>query len=818
MQTSRQPSSAGATAAAQPPHVGSGSNHTGDNANWVQAQTKVFSRWIEHVILAAEPNSDFHLSGTNLVQELKSGHVLARLLRALTRRALPFNIDQSQAPFAILNRLEQLLSYTKREGVQHTCSPSDVYNSNSTQVLGLVWLIIYNFQNINKSDLLHWVSEKLKPYVAKMGGSNVRDFTTSWQSGIALCALIHSLSGDSTIDMDAIMSMSPAARVQMALQKAAEAPLQIPALLEPHDMTDAPIEAVIMTYLSSIHNKTTHGSIVKEKDDSAKPAPVKRPSFSRISAPSSPGLPVPSSGPRKSDADQSRSSVPRKSDADDQIALLKARIEILEKEEIELRQKRIRELEAELLQKEAALLAATAKAASVCAKCDNHQIQLTQLQATVAEKEAELAKVTLLSAGESAKVAKLEKSNNQLLEQLENLERSQTESIAKIAQKDSVIEQLEASIAQAATASPRDSSESKKLKKDLEKQKKKVAELETELAAALAGEAAKDSRIVELEGSNAKLVAEIESLSSERSTASADASGAMSPRRDKERSKEKSKSKKKKRSSQRSSKRGDEPEAEVPSKELVEAQKEAERLKLEVKKNQQTMMTQDDEIRALKEKNASLISSMKNELKTLLQRQQDDADMISLLRQKVASYSSELITLQTLIREKGLTDVDKLEQELNKLQKQNEELNKRIAALEKDMLDAQRKAEALSEDLYKEVTPETPGGVVPSNLREQLDAAHKRIQTLLEWRKAAITELNSIRVDNDELTQLLKILDKKIKEINRASSAPKDDNFLATYEQTNTEVNMSLNDVIAWTSTRFDQLKERIDRIQAPQQ
>jgi hypothetical protein len=435
-----------------------------------------------------------------------------------------------------------------------------VYNSNSTQVLGLVWLIIYNFQNINKSDLLQWVSEKLKPYVAKMGGSNVRDFTSSWQSGIALCALIDSLSGGSAIDMEAVMSMSPSARVQMALQKAGEVPLQIPALLEAQDMTDAPIEAVIMTYLSSIQNKTTHGSIVKEKVDSARAAPVKRPSFSsRTSSPSSPGLPVPAA-PRKSDADQPRLA-PRKSDADDQIALLKARIEILEKEEIEMRHKRIRELENELLEKEAALLAATAKSIQVCAKCDKHETQVAELQTTVAEKEAELAKVALLSAGESAKMAKLEKTNGQLLEQLEKLERSQTESTAKIAQKDVVIEQLEASIAQAATTSISDSGDSKKMKRDLEKQKKKVSELQTELAAALAGEAAKDSRVSELEGSNAKLIAEIESLHSERSMAS-EVSSTTSPRRDKERSKEKSKSKKKKRSSHKSSKLGDEPEAE----------------------------------------------------------------------------------------------------------------------------------------------------------------------------------------------------------------------------------------------------------------
>lgn len=245
----------------------------------------------------------------------------------------------------------------------------------------------------------------------------------------------------------------------------------------------------------------------------------------------------------------------------------------------------------------------------------------------------------------------------------------------------------------------------------------------------------------------------------------------------------------------------------------------------EIKKNQQTITSQDDEIRALKEKNLGLITSMKNELRTLLQKQQDDADLIGLLKTKVASYSTELITLQTLIREKGLADVGKLEQELQRLQLKNEELNKKIADLEKDMHDAARRAEAISAELSSEVTfGSNADGSIPSNIKEQLDAASERITRLLEWRKEAMKELHKIRVDNDELTQLLKVLDRRLKDMqkqqsgsNGTSSSSKDDNYLATYEQTNSEVAMNLTDVIAWTTARFDSLKDRIDKMQVPQ-
>lgn len=415
-----------------------------------------------------------------------------------------------------------------------------MYNSSATPVLGLVWLIIYKYQNINKGELLQWVTEKLKPYIAKLGGSNVRDFTSSWQNGIALCALVHSLTNDNEIDMVAVMSLSPTERVQLALRKA-ETVLEIPSLLEAADVTEAPVEAVIMTYLSSARNKSLHGSIVKERDEPPRPA-GRRGSVSRPAAASSPP-PV-----QETKAVEKKMFVTEQVSTDE-LEALKLRIQTLERDEVDPRQKRIRELEAELQKKsillaeketalaEAALAAAAASivaAPAQCAKCEHNHEKVTKLEVALAEKEGELAEAQLNAAGDVAKVKKLEKTTTQLLEQLETLERTTTEHTTIITQKDTVIQELEASIANAAASPPveqKESSEAKKTRRELEKTKKKLAESETQLEA-------RDARVAELETEVAKL--------SERSKEKEEV---VSPRsRDKDKTREK-KSKRKGRSS-----------------------------------------------------------------------------------------------------------------------------------------------------------------------------------------------------------------------------------------------------------------------------
>jgi hypothetical protein len=84
MQTNRQPSSVGAAAGAQAPHVGSGSNYTGDNANWVQAQTKV-------PIAASNPSPNATKSKTNnFFTQKKTSENLSRAPFDIYLRVLSF--------------------------------------------------------------------------------------------------------------------------------------------------------------------------------------------------------------------------------------------------------------------------------------------------------------------------------------------------------------------------------------------------------------------------------------------------------------------------------------------------------------------------------------------------------------------------------------------------------------------------------------------------------------------------------------------------------------------------------------------------------
>lgn len=79
-------------------------------------------------------------------------------------------------------------------------------------------------------------------------GVNVTDFTSSWEDGLALCALVHSLCPP-LIDWAAAVSETPLERSRRAL--AAAEKLKVSRLLDPEDVGLE--RRSMMTYLSELH-------------------------------------------------------------------------------------------------------------------------------------------------------------------------------------------------------------------------------------------------------------------------------------------------------------------------------------------------------------------------------------------------------------------------------------------------------------------------------------------------------------------------------------------------------------------------------------
>eukprot|EP01120_Amphizonella_sp_Union-15-10_P001175 TRINITY_DN1122_c0_g1_i3.p1 TRINITY_DN1122_c0_g1~~TRINITY_DN1122_c0_g1_i3.p1 ORF type:complete len:890 (-),score=244.97 TRINITY_DN1122_c0_g1_i3:53-2398(-) len=151
------------------------------------------------------------------------------------------------------------LTFLKNNGIKLVgIGSEDIVDGNLTLILGLIWTIIlrYQIQDISeeelsaKEGLLLWVQKKTKPY----DNVDVKNFHTSFQDGLAFCALIHAHRPD-LIDYKSLTKANKKENLQLAFS-IAEKHLDVPAILDPEDIVSIPKpdERSIMTYVAALYH------------------------------------------------------------------------------------------------------------------------------------------------------------------------------------------------------------------------------------------------------------------------------------------------------------------------------------------------------------------------------------------------------------------------------------------------------------------------------------------------------------------------------------------------------------------------------------
>lgn len=130
----------------------------------------------------------------------------------------------------------------------------DVVDGNRKIILGLIWTLILRFtiSDINqegmtaKEGLLLWCQRKTACY----DEVDVRNFTDSWNDGLAFCALLDIHRPD-LIDYDSLDKSDHRGNMQLAFD-IANKEIGIPALLDVEDVCDVakPDERSLMTYIA----------------------------------------------------------------------------------------------------------------------------------------------------------------------------------------------------------------------------------------------------------------------------------------------------------------------------------------------------------------------------------------------------------------------------------------------------------------------------------------------------------------------------------------------------------------------------------------
>ncbi|KAJ1653723.1 alpha-actinin [Dispira simplex] len=217
---------------------------------WESVQQKTFTKWLNNKLSHRNiaPVED-------LARDLSDGTVLIQLLEIIGDTPLGNYNRNPRLRIQKVENANKALDFVRYRSLELTnIGAEDIVDKNVKLILGLLWTLILRFtiaeineEGLTATDgLLLWCQRQTAPYPEV----DVRDFTYSWQDGLAFCALIHRHRPDlfNFYDLD----LTDRHRNTAFAFEVAEKYLDIPRLLDVEDVCDVakPDKRSIMTYVA----------------------------------------------------------------------------------------------------------------------------------------------------------------------------------------------------------------------------------------------------------------------------------------------------------------------------------------------------------------------------------------------------------------------------------------------------------------------------------------------------------------------------------------------------------------------------------------
>ncbi|XP_052810329.1 dystrophin-like isoform X2 [Mya arenaria] len=233
-------------------------------------QKKTFTKWI---------NSQLSKSGrptlADLSTDLRDGTHLLSLIEVLS--GISQVREKGRMRVHHINNVNRVLDVLERQyNIKLVnISSNDIVDGNQKLTLGLVWSIILHWQvkdvmkdlmddlrqtNLERT-LLVWCRHSTQGYA----DVDVKNFTTSWRSGLAFNALIHKYKPE-LFNYEALLSKTAEEKLEHAFNVAHEN-LGVDPLLDPEDVTvETPDKKSIIMYLTCLFKVLPHTDIPTDPD------------------------------------------------------------------------------------------------------------------------------------------------------------------------------------------------------------------------------------------------------------------------------------------------------------------------------------------------------------------------------------------------------------------------------------------------------------------------------------------------------------------------------------------------------------------------
>jgi glutaredoxin len=222
---------------------------------WQDIQQNTFTRWCNSHL----KKRGYHIN--DLGKDLKDGIMLINLLEIISGKSLGKWSRNPRVPHQKMENCAIAIDFVKSEGLKLVnISGDDINNCRLKLILGLIWTLILRYHIHSSGDdneLLKWVQSKIPEH-------NIKNFTSDWNDGRAICGLVDALSPGlcpKSLQMDKSAWLDNATKGITT----ADTKMGIAQLILPNEMTnpkvdDHAMQTYIQQYRDWKDNKVTDAS------------------------------------------------------------------------------------------------------------------------------------------------------------------------------------------------------------------------------------------------------------------------------------------------------------------------------------------------------------------------------------------------------------------------------------------------------------------------------------------------------------------------------------------------------------------------------